>query len=407
MDKNNTLTGHYVVNNTAYLNKYKALENCEHGHWPEWDFHNEAYSNEPWYTEPHESLYELYKQRALQLREQYDYLLLYFSGGVDSLAVLRSFVDNNIELDGIIVTGCFDMSDTVSKQCNVEQSFVALPYLESLRAQKRLNCPVHMMDTAKYFKFDEKEWVYSFTGVQLTPQVFSSNFYWEDPWIQSFMMKGNTGLIKGIDKPRVILEDGKWYAGFLDSSMAGSVSTDQLNNHSDRDNNEYFYWTPDFTSIVNKQAHMCINWFENNLSKEECGVVTSKNASFNRTKYINYVDPLVYGNYIDQKPGEERSYITVGKPLTSQLEHKDFWFTDTRTEHLSSFNAWVEGLKMLSEKIPQQYFNRVSHSSSEYNHFLKSRNLENVFNNNSISNVLAGVVGSWSKLHYIRDFNDN
>ena len=37
------------------------------------------------------SLKELYKIRAQQLRDSYDYLVLYFSGGADSWNVLRSF----------------------------------------------------------------------------------------------------------------------------------------------------------------------------------------------------------------------------------------------------------------------------------------------------------------------------
>ena len=37
------------------------------------------------------SLPDLYRQRAQQLRDKYDYLILYFSGGADSYNVLRSF----------------------------------------------------------------------------------------------------------------------------------------------------------------------------------------------------------------------------------------------------------------------------------------------------------------------------
>ena len=42
------------------------------------------------------SLNQLYKERAQQLRDSYDYLILYYSGGADSHNVLMSFINNNI-----------------------------------------------------------------------------------------------------------------------------------------------------------------------------------------------------------------------------------------------------------------------------------------------------------------------
>ena len=49
------------------------------------------------------NLNNLYKKRAQQLRDEYDYLILYFSGGSDSYNVLRSFIDNGIRLDEVCV----------------------------------------------------------------------------------------------------------------------------------------------------------------------------------------------------------------------------------------------------------------------------------------------------------------
>ena len=46
----------------------------------------------------------LYKIRAQQLRDKYDYLMLMFSGGADSTTVLHSFVLNNIHLDEVVVS---------------------------------------------------------------------------------------------------------------------------------------------------------------------------------------------------------------------------------------------------------------------------------------------------------------
>ena len=49
------------------------------------------------------SLDSLYLSRALQLRQNYKKLRLFFSGGSDSLNILKTFIKNNITLDEIVV----------------------------------------------------------------------------------------------------------------------------------------------------------------------------------------------------------------------------------------------------------------------------------------------------------------
>jgi len=49
------------------------------------------------------NLDKLYRSRAQQLRDEYDYLILYFSGGSDSYNILKTFLDNDIKLDEICV----------------------------------------------------------------------------------------------------------------------------------------------------------------------------------------------------------------------------------------------------------------------------------------------------------------
>jgi len=43
------------------------------------------------------NLDQLYRERALMLREEYDYLILCFSGGIDSYNILQVFLENNIK----------------------------------------------------------------------------------------------------------------------------------------------------------------------------------------------------------------------------------------------------------------------------------------------------------------------
>ena len=92
--------GFYQVGEYKFYSKFEAQILSEKSGLPiRWNFNDEAYDCSNWQVEPVESIGELYRQRAQQLRDQYDYLVLWFSGGADSTNILDSFVLNNIKLD--------------------------------------------------------------------------------------------------------------------------------------------------------------------------------------------------------------------------------------------------------------------------------------------------------------------
>lgn len=102
--------GLYKVGNKAFTNKLEAclaLNNIPGDHQIHWDYHDDVYKRAQWLHEPPVSIDELYKQRAIQLREQYDHLVLFYSGGADSHTILQTFINNNIKIDEVFVYGAF------------------------------------------------------------------------------------------------------------------------------------------------------------------------------------------------------------------------------------------------------------------------------------------------------------
>jgi hypothetical protein len=215
-------------------------------------------------------------------------------------------------------------------------------------------------------------------------------------------MSGKTCFIRGIDKPRVILENGKWYAGFIDIHVLSGTPTGYLSKKQDWDIQEYFFWTPDMTDIVVKQSHIMIEWIERNMSFNQASTLTTKLKEFNRGKYNDIADPLVYGRYVTQLPGEEKNYFSLGKPSFVNLWHKDYWFIKSRDVMSKEFAVWQAGLKRLSDRIPAHRFNTPTpEQEKKLAEFMITMKL----NEDIGSNVLFGTVGSWSKLHYIREAN--
>ena len=99
----NPKLGFYTVGDKVFYSKPLALiESTKTGHFPEWNFNNDVFSKQPWEHESETDLLELYRLRALQLREKYDYIRLDVSGGGDSSTVVYSFLKNHIHLDEVV-----------------------------------------------------------------------------------------------------------------------------------------------------------------------------------------------------------------------------------------------------------------------------------------------------------------
>ena len=90
----NETEGYWQVGDKKFSNKFYALlhatKTSQH---IEYIYFDDVWKNFDRNLLGKIGLKELYRQRAQQLRDQYDYLILYFSGGADSYNVLCSFVD--------------------------------------------------------------------------------------------------------------------------------------------------------------------------------------------------------------------------------------------------------------------------------------------------------------------------
>ena len=96
--------GYWGVNNHYFFNKVDCLRYATKikDFKVSYHYYDSVFQTVKWNNESTESLEQLYKKRAKQLRQKYNHLALLFSGGADSTNVLDSFLDNNISLDEII-----------------------------------------------------------------------------------------------------------------------------------------------------------------------------------------------------------------------------------------------------------------------------------------------------------------
>jgi len=171
-------------------------------------YHDEEMRKYDWKKPPIESLQELYKQRAQQLRDEYEYIILCYSGGEDSMQMLEAFYYNNIHIDEIVTVGAFsqDSFKGSNENRNGDVYLSAMPTLNELHLPKT---KITAVDYTEWFNDPTNftlintygnEWI-KYTGAYRSLHIL----FWYD--FKKFIGKNNnkkTAYIFGCDKARVV-----------------------------------------------------------------------------------------------------------------------------------------------------------------------------------------------------------
>ena len=235
-------------------------------------FNDDVYSKINWQEEPTQSLRELYRERAQQLRDTYDYLILSYSGGSDSQEILGVFLEEGIFIDEIQIVHhskainkldkSIMMKDT-SLQMLLEYELTAIPQLKVFRDRSPLT-KINPIDVSDYLVTDILSNHYSFFGLKksainatfLTQQApHSRNFFQQHHNNKTLADKKNACFIRGIEKPSLRYIDGSLRFMFTDVSMH-TVRMIQMKNIDEIYTIENFFWTRDCPFIPVKQSHV-------------------------------------------------------------------------------------------------------------------------------------------------------
>lgn len=225
-------------------------------------FFDSVYNSLNWDVEPTESLEELYLQRAQQLRDKYDYLILSFSGGSDSTNILNTFLKNNIKLDEIYtfypvsaiekLLPQFNINDKHSDNLIFEYALTTLPKLKQI-SKDHPDIKITIQDfTDRALEFAIGGMINKlFFSGYLTSPTLMGHYYMAER-LRSIAEKKTVAAISGLDKPRLIFHPQlkKFGAIFHDfNNLFGNVVLDGF--HAPV---ELFYLTPDLPKITLKQS---------------------------------------------------------------------------------------------------------------------------------------------------------
>lgn len=307
----------------------------------EFVFNNDLW-NKPFKT--NKTLKELYKDRAQQIRDKYDKIVLYFSGGSDSSNILDTFLEHNIKLDCVYVRWPFDVINSSlhtpndknksAFNFNSEWDYAVKPRLEWL-SKYRPDIKIELKniggltesDNFNDSKFDGINCHYS--PVNIARKSTFSNFE-----IESIDKGYTVGQISGIDKPMLHQDlEGNVSMRFVDDFFHTMMSV-PFNQYGI----EFFYWTAEMPELAYTMAYQVFQHFTLNPQKRFLvpGVLYQqmpkeiKHAC--REAFFQEVKEVCY-------PGWDNSTFQTEKPKHPFRIDKDFWFFQS-SEFVKTQEVW-------------------------------------------------------------------
>jgi hypothetical protein len=334
--------GYYRVGDFRTYSKVEAIElHKRTGIHPHWDFNELYFSAYNWQIEPTESLEELYARRALQIRADYDYVVLFYSGGADSSNILDTFVDNNIAIDEVATFNYLSADSDPTNFFNSEQVNVSYPRLKLLAAQgvKFKHRVIDLSDVASkilsndHYKTNRAYYASAHWG---TSHLSKSYIRETTPDYQKLIEQGKKVVfVWGCDKPRLYQENNRYCIKFLDVIDAGLSSRTQIVNR-DYEYDELFYWAPETADIVCKQAHILKRFFEKHkiykqdkyysdtlIDLPDIEQIFANKHTEDGLSYRNLINTLIY-------PKFSAKTFSAGKPISVVSSYRDIvWNKDS------------------------------------------------------------------------------
>jgi hypothetical protein len=256
--------GYYIVDGKIFKHKVYAMQEATRKNLKPadiaWVFNDDVYSKIDWKVSNGLPLTEYYRQRALQLRAKYDYLILAFSGGGDSTNVLDSFVLNGIHIDEVVswwprsqAAGDYRPSlDPDVKNFRSEYDYLVEPklkWLEKVAPNVKITVCDNIKDLSPEEPADDLVEIttnHCWTGIQRYRAI-------DDVYFERQKKHKNCAVIMGVNPPFPVVIRRHFFVVFWEFDTNTQYCSD-LTNRGMR-NVEFFYSTPDMPLMVRAQAH--------------------------------------------------------------------------------------------------------------------------------------------------------
>lgn len=353
----NKTLGYYTCNGMEFDSKIHALQHSTTSHQPvEWHFNRWEFGQHNWEIEPPETLDQLYQRRARQIREQYDYVIVSFSGGSDSWNIMRAFMDQGLLVDEIVSNWALDASSKYvvldSKQRNSWNN-VAEYHLNCVERIKEIQArspatKITINDSSRalidtFLTADDASWTATKHEVLNPTGATNFNYKYFNEVRKQFDRDKKIAIVLGQDKPKLIIKDNQLYLYFIDK-VCNLISTQDHLVEYPNCHTLLFYWSPECCDMLAKQAHTMLRVINQNRQ-----VATLFSSTDDRARVIQ--DPMLrrwlYSTW-------DINWFQVNKATGDWLCTLDYWFirgwSGTR-EH----NIWKAGIQHVISSLDPKY----------------------------------------------------
>jgi hypothetical protein len=353
----NKVLGYYTCDGLEFESKIQACFHSLKVNKPvDWVFNDLEFKLYDWTQEPEDSLDQLYDKRVKDLREKYDYLILSYSGGSDSHQILMSFIRQGIHLDELLINTMekgwapctiIDPTNTSSLNSGAEHYLQTIPRLKEVEKfiprTKITICDLTDHVTDSLLLAGDASWVLQKREALNPIGITRFNYVYFNEVRKRFDKEKKIGIILGVEKPKSLIEDGKFWIRFNDRAANMVTVIDHIK---DYDNSviEYFYWSPDCVPLLIKQGHIIRRWLQTNPNYQQywdSRVATYKTVRFWHERLLRKV---IYPSTWND------SWFQVHKATKDWYSEFDNWFIDGAAG--TKANAiWHEGVDYIKHSL--------------------------------------------------------
>jgi hypothetical protein len=343
--------GYWQVEDQIYPTKIQAILAAQKLNiWPTFHYNDSYWADFDWSQEPTESLEDLYLARAKQLRENYETLILRYSGGGDSYNILKTFTNNNIKLDVVVVNEYHEEEnfDPMMTPAGQEHINVAYPTLKKLQSEGH-KFEMLSVDISRYYMLPmhSSSWWKEINAPRLKGVEIAAPRTVLHPDLQKYNNK-NTALITGLDKPLIRKIHNKIWAFQVPDTTPCEI---HLRNMS-MIQPEPFYWTADLPRLPCKQAHTFKNYLQSMSSTDQ---VDGRYLDSKYHRPLAY--SLLYGRTHNMKVGDPIPYwhettVTNSQHNGSFNPISDAWMLTSKV-----YDSWIDGINQADRAIDSKYKN--------------------------------------------------
>jgi hypothetical protein len=357
----------YVVDKKFFNDKISALDYAGNKNLDKVKlyFLDDQWKNVCWTKEPTESFQQLVETRCKQIREQFNTVSLFFSGGYDSTTILNGFINTGSKIDELIFwrrewipyelqefSYAYEIGKNIKK--DIWPSLKLTLYTRTVENE------------IKFYKKLKNKWIQnSYNRIGLAKNIRNLEFE-ANAELRGKNKKNNHIYIEGRDKPRLDLIDDNWYA----------TMNDDLLQYCMYNSAEQFYFSPSFPELHVKQCHMMISWLEKNFQCTHDNIHQLQSHLLNKKIYEQWNLSIGRNNILHtaSRFGEHKNFYTLGiNSYENSMLKKSI-----QENNLDILKIWQKGIQEIKKEFSYAWNT----------------------NNNNLKTII-------SKQHYIKKYDKN